>query len=777
MTGRRSTSWPRPWPWPWGPVRLIAALLCLLAWAPVTAGRAAEADPPRILAVLVGVSDYGDDPLGLGDLSGPRNDVLLMADVLVERGADPGDIRILTTGADRARYRRRHEVPIAGTPDLAAIRAALDALLDAARPGDQAVIHLAGHGWRQREAIRGSELSGLDEVFLPAGYRIAGVAYDHARLDPLEGVLIDNEIGRYIDRLRGLGVDVAFIGDFCHAGDATRGRADFSRSGRAPRLEVGEPRPTTQDRRIGAYAAFFAAPAGDRAMQGMAPIWAEGPDRAPHGLLSVYMAAALSDPTAATWADIAARVQASLIEHDVRDRAVRLEAPAQFEGQLDRPILGRGAGDTPPWTVLKPALRIADGRVGLEGLTLNAGALHGLTEGSVVTLSETRDGRERVVLYGRAADVGPARARLIPADGEGARAADWADLRTPEGRPYTDERLWSVRVVERGASMAYRVAPPQGHAPRHPLGRLLSDAAGDIGVEIVAPDEEAELYLHPAPEGDVILSESPDARAAGAVVGRIDLTPADRLRPAQAALWRRQALADAVLRSARSWRVRRLLAAFDETPSVGVGGLRTELYLWRPADVRPGACPPYHPGHRGLTDRPPADAVSFEALGLEGMNPPVLRPCDVIFVRIVNDGQTTLDVTPLGLSSDAAIWALPWMDGRPAVRFEPGRARMTAIQMDPADPARIPREEMAVIAVLADRQGGAPAGFARLAQPGVDSRQAMSPSELTRSDDTTTPLMALLDEARFGAVRSAAAPVRPDNVAVRRFSWRVESGE
>ena len=43
--------------------------------------------PPRILAVLVGVSDYGDDPLGLGDLSGPRNDALLMADVLIDRGA------------------------------------------------------------------------------------------------------------------------------------------------------------------------------------------------------------------------------------------------------------------------------------------------------------------------------------------------------------------------------------------------------------------------------------------------------------------------------------------------------------------------------------------------------------------------------------------------------------------------------------------------------------------------------------------------------------------
>ena len=81
----------------------------------------------------------------------------------------------------------------------------------------------------------------------------------------------------------------------------------------------------------------------------------------------------------------------------------------------------------------------------------------------------------------------------------------------------------------------------------------------------------------------------------------------------------------------------------------------------------------------------------------------MLQACDVIFARIVNTGHTTVDVTPLSLSPDGTIWALPWMDGRPAVRFEPGRARMTAVQLDAADQLRIPREEMAVIAVLADR--------------------------------------------------------------------------
>ena len=370
---------------------LILILLFLGATQGGSAAGTPDPSPPRILAVLVGVSDYGDDPLGLGDLSGPRNDALLMADVLIDRGAAPGDIVLLTSAAPSA-YASRHGLAPTAAPDLGAIRLALDAMIDEARPGDQAVIHLAGHGWRQREAISGSELSGLDEVFLPQGYGIVGESYDRARLDPLAGVLTDNEIGRYIDRLRGLGVDVVFVGDFCHAGDATRGRPDFSGARPAPRLDVTDPQ-AIGERRIGSYAAFFAAPAGDRAMQGLAPIWADPSARAPHGLLSVYMAAALSDPTAATWADVAARVQASLIEHDVRDRAVRLDAPAQFEGQLDQPVLGRGAGETPLWTVVKPALRVTEGRASLDGLMLNAGALHGLTDNSLVALSETRDGR------------------------------------------------------------------------------------------------------------------------------------------------------------------------------------------------------------------------------------------------------------------------------------------------------------------------------------------------------------------------------------------------
>lgn len=747
---------------------LLAATASLAITAPALAN---EAGPPRIIGLLVGASDYQSDPLGLGALAGPRNDVLVLADVLVERGADPADLAILTTQADTAHYRPTGALTVSGAPDRAGILAGLQALIERARPGDQVVIQLAGHGWRQTERLAGSEPDGFDEVFLPIDYGAGmGAALDPLTTDRVSNALLDDEIGVAIDRLRAKGADVIFVGDFCHSGDSTRGRPALDDPPPPPKLDLAD---APEGASYGAYTAFFAAPSDGRAMQGRGPIWAEGDARAPYGLLSLYLATALRDPGLASWSDVAGRVQASLLEHDVRDRSVRLDAPAEFEGDLDRPVLGQGDGLGARWTVLKPALRTVDGRAALETLTLNAGALHGLTEGSVVTLSETRDGVARPVVYGRAIEVGPASTRLVPASGPGVAATAWSDLRAPDGRPYTDERLWTASLQARGADFRFRVA-----APRETRGLVASALAGldagDLALETVAPTAEADLYLRR--EGDrLVLAQAPDADVPGQTLGAIDIAAIEAAQGDEAGseTYLRQALADALIRAGRAERVRRVLAMLDEGGGRAAEGLKVEHYLWRPSGAgEPGACPAFDPAHAALRDTPPHEAASFAVLGLNG-GPPTLKPCDVIFTRVENTGDLFLDVTPLALSSDAAIWALPWMDGRPAVRFEPGRARMTAVQLDPADPARVPNEELVMIAVEADRQGGAPASFARLAQPPATSLQPMSPAELSRSDDVTTPLMALFDEARFGAERSGAVPAQPERVSVSRLAWRV----
>src|SRR5690606_34944809 len=124
---------------------------------------------------------------------------------------------------------------------------------------------------------------GLDELFLPVDYGPVPADHDPARHGVVPGALRDDEIGARIDALRRRGADVFLIADFCHAGDSTRGPLDPERpAARESRLDPPAPSGVTR----GAYAAFFAAPAGGRAMQGLAPIWAEPRLRRPHGLLS-----------------------------------------------------------------------------------------------------------------------------------------------------------------------------------------------------------------------------------------------------------------------------------------------------------------------------------------------------------------------------------------------------------------------------------------------------------------------------------------------------------
>lgn len=674
---------------------LVAAALLLAAPAP------AAAQEGRLLGLVVGASDYGRGGLPLGPLNGPRNDALLIAELLLERGAEAADLTVLTEAEGRPDgHVPARPIAISGPPTAQAILAAFDALERRVRPGDQVVILLAGHGWRQREAVPGSEPDGLDEVFLPVDYGPLPAGFEPARHDPVPGALRDDEIGARIDALRRRGADVFLIADFCHAGDSTRGPLDPVRPAvRESRLDP--PAPAGGGR--GAYAAFFAAPAGDRAMQGLAPIWAEPGLRRPHGLLTAYVAAALRDPAVTTYAEAAARVQASLLEHDVRDGAVRLEGPAVFEGDLDRPLPGAQPGGA-VWTVRKPASAPVDGRVALAALAVDAGALHGLEPGALVAVAEVRQGRERVLLYGRATRVEATRAVLEPAGHAGLGPEAWADVRAADGRPYTDRRLWLARPVA--------AAPPPPVAVARPADRAVAAALAGLGAaEGVAWREPEAAELHLRREGEwLVVAASADPAAAAAELGR---APLDQPEAARAA----------VARAARAARLRRLLQRL-ERDGRSPPGLAAGFHLWRPpGGARPGpdgrpACPPFDPRHAGLVDRPPADAAPLSALGVTDGEPVTLRPCDVLWIQAANTGPGLLDVAAVALGPDGAVWPLPWAGDRAAVRFEPGRARVAAYQLDPA-PSGDLWEELALVAAPVDGRGGAPLSLARLAQPGV----------------------------------------------------------
>jgi hypothetical protein len=131
--------------------RRLAAMLLALA------GLAAPAHA-EMRALLVGVSGYPTLDKRY-QLEGPRNDVRLMREVLLQRGFPAAQITLLADGLSEA------------PPTRDNILAALDRLAGAAQPGDTVFIHFAGHGSQQpvdRNTPEGKdEPDGLSETFLP----------------------------------------------------------------------------------------------------------------------------------------------------------------------------------------------------------------------------------------------------------------------------------------------------------------------------------------------------------------------------------------------------------------------------------------------------------------------------------------------------------------------------------------------------------------------------------------------------------------------------------
>ena len=142
-------------------------------------------------ALLVGCTRYANLPPA-SQLEGPANDVVLMRMVLMEHFGFP-DQAIMTLSEEAGKARGEAFRPTRENIERAFKRLARDA-----KPGDQVVILLSGHGAQQPEPNPppdpdNVEPDGLDETFLPADcgsweqkhYGVANAIVDDqtARLD------------------------------------------------------------------------------------------------------------------------------------------------------------------------------------------------------------------------------------------------------------------------------------------------------------------------------------------------------------------------------------------------------------------------------------------------------------------------------------------------------------------------------------------------------------------------------------------------------------------
>lgn len=656
-------------------------------------------------ALLIGASQYPNLAEAFW-LKGPTNDVALVQRYLTTAAPVPFAPENVTVLADGQ--------PGATAPTLAAIRQAVADLTARVQPGDFVYLHFSGHGSQAPAADPASELDGLDELFLPVDIGPWNDSVAH-----VENALVDDEIGQMLDGLRAKGADVWVVFDACHSGTATRAAPSGEEEVRARQLPPsalgipedaleGASRALPADPRApeeppvplaagsGRLIAFFAAQTNETTPEKNLP--RGQPGRMPLGVFTHTLFETLAEYPGATYRQVAQEV---LRKYAVQNLA---RSTPLFEGDLDAVVF---SADPAPRVSQWPA--VADG----GELTLPAGRLHGLGEGSLLAvMASAADPLDAALGYVQVTAADTFTARAVPVAHAG--MAPPADL--PRG----------VQLRKTAAEMDFSlaVALPEGDSPpaaamRAAAGRIAEDGLLGARIRLVDPGQDADLRLAVIPD-----SPRPDAVWVLPATGLVDrealartpsVSTADKDTGALAAT-----MADTITHMARAINLMKLGAGL-----AGDGALDVEARL--------------------LTR--PAGAAALAPLPGGGV--PRLIPDDEVHMEAANHTDRPVDINILYVGSDYAITAFPPQRLHPGDRLQQGLFRITD--------AAFGRDRLVMILTPAER-GSAVEDLTFMAQEALD---------LTRSARGPQGLDAALREAGFGTTTravvalSAPAPSGP----------------
>lgn len=393
----------------------------LIAWGALTAALAAgqlaaEERSLKVRALLVGCTHYPHLPESL-QLRGGSNDVSLLRDLLVQRfGVSPADITILSEAADAA-----------DRPTRANIVRAFEHLERVTEPGEQVLIYLAGHGSQQPDlhpTPDDPEADGRDELFLPSDVRDW-----NGQAGRVTNAILDDDFHVWLKRLEARRAIVTFLLDACHSGSMTRSSgSETVRGVRAEQLipqavldavptapAVPSPRPLNPTRGLDrehdyddlpSVVALVAAQPSEFTVERLLP--ADGTERRPHGLFTYTLCAVL----ARTTEPLSLRELVRRVRVQYAGMGRTAPTPLAEGSATDRVWLGRTVQPTPPtFQVTRSA----------GGLTLNGGALHGLTPRTLMTVS-AMDARSEAEPAGylQVVRVGPIESVVVAVDRDGA---------------------------------------------------------------------------------------------------------------------------------------------------------------------------------------------------------------------------------------------------------------------------------------------------------------------------------------------------------------------
>lgn len=349
-----------------GAILLICLLLGNISPIPVPAGNLSISGDnggmnrtvaPEIVGIekfvlQVGINDYINVP----KLSGCVQDVENMKKVLTERFAVPPDhIRAL---ADR---QATHE---------AIVTAFRSQLIENARkhPGALVIFQYSGHGSRVPDQ-NGDKADHLDSTLVPVDSRdLAGKHFD----------IVDDEIRDLFNELVRYTSNILFILDCCHSGNPTR-------AGEQPREIPIDTRPQPPEKslaqtggtRIKGQDLVGIVPQNESYISIAAALPYElafeiEDDGHHEGALTHFLVEQFGHATSeTTYRELMARVANN----------VTAQYPAQHpqvEGDLRRPVLAGSANREDPYIKIDKV----DGKL----ITVNAGSVQGLTEGTVLSL-------------------------------------------------------------------------------------------------------------------------------------------------------------------------------------------------------------------------------------------------------------------------------------------------------------------------------------------------------------------------------------------------------
>ncbi len=701
----------------------------LLAQGSAERVRDAEPDPKptgkdgRKRALLVGVTKYDHLPKDK-HLSGPANDVRAMRRLLEGSYKFPAG-GIVTLTEDEGKPDRR--------PTRANIEREFHRLADQAREGDQVVILLAGHGYRQPADLDNREPDGIDEIFLPAD-----VAKWRGFSEKVPNALVDKEMGKLLQDITTKKAYVWIIFDCCHSGTMTRGIEvvrELPPGLLVPEeeLDKARQRAAQRERTRGGPEAKAAAFVPREPSDYLVAVYAcreyektleipqpeESAKAEYHGLLTY------------TLVDILTKSAASKAPLTYRELVQRLQMryAARWQGSPATPLVeGKGqiqvvlGTETPE----RPRLLLSRGD---DGYKVNAGDLYGLTTGSVLAVyspAGEKDKEPKLLGHVLVGDVQPFEATVEPCAYE----------KSPLVKEFDADSTCKPVSLEYGRRR-FKVAvrlPASQAATRQKLLKALEPLSGakEGLVKIVDdnPDwlvrlEKGKVQLIEASGNQAFALPDPDSPNLGEALRR---------------------------KLEKVYRARNLIAIaeqFKDQPYRGDAAVDVAVEVLR---------------HKSKSKLDTGEVWSRPDGGW------LFRPGDLISFRLKNNSLLNVDVTLLIVGSDFQIQPFypNLRKGEVAKSLKPGETIDTPwpwgeISKEPP----FGPERLVVIAVPAMKP---PADFSVLAQDGLERARSADGSNTLKS-----PLGQLLESAMFrSGTRRGLTRTFAEQHGMRVLSWRTE---